>query len=537
MGARDDVREEVERRYKSQQRIIDSLLQNQLAWGMFYCSHHFRSASPPFHLKIIKEANGNRFLAIQAPRESAKSTVLNFLYCSHAVAFRQKRFIVIVQNTFKKAAGSLETIKKEFKENDKLKRDFKVEIVKDAEGDSVFRHPCGFETRILCKGAEQIGSVRGEKFGAYRPDLILGDDMEDDEMVRSNERRRQFQEDFDDALLPAGDFHTCQYIFIGTILHDDCTMSKLVSKDHYQHYRKLFYTARYEGKVSHEKKSLWPEKWDVPTLDKMEEDNPRKFAKEYQGDPASGLMAKFDRENFRRWTIQNNDYVLFSKTGEIQSKGRLSDCKPGISCDLAWEDKRSADDSVIMPGFLTPQSDLLIDKYVKKKGLRPNELEEIIFNMVDRMEALTGKRCPVGFEKAKLEKVAKWFLKQAMRKRNKPLIFKKIEWITDKVERIISKLEPRYHQNMIFHREGMGDLEYQLVKFPYANHDDLADCAQGLVQILQVAPTKKKVKETSDDPGFDLLRNFVIGRKSKQEKFVFGRKTSRYEIPARETPF
>lgn len=535
MKALDAVREKLQSKHSNQQRIVDALFQNPLAWGMYYFPHHFRSKSPSFHLKIIKEANTNRYLAIQAPRESAKSTILNFLYCTHCISFKRKRFIVIIQNTFKKASGSLETIKKEFKENPRLKNDFKVEIVKDAEGDSIFRHGDGFETRVLCKGAEQIGGIRGEKFGAWRPDLILGDDMEDDEMVRSLERRRQFQEEFDEALLPAGDRELCQYIFIGTILHDDCTICKLVSKDHYANYRKLFYKARYTGPQSKEIKSLWAEKWTVEDLNEMELDNPRKFAKEYQGDPTTGMMAKFDKENFRRWTITNNDYILFDDKGQIASRGPLMSCKPAIACDLAWEEKRDSDFSVIMPGFLTPQSDLLVDKYVFTKGMRPNEMEDHIFTMATRLEALTGKKPPVGFEKAKLEKVAKWFLKRAMRERNEVLIMKDLQWGGDKIERIVGKLESRYHQIMVFHRENMGDLEYQLLKFPYANHDDLPDALQGLVQLLQVAPRVKKKKEPIEDEGFQYLYDMLKKKKLKKKPFVFGRSRNITELPAKKT--
>ena len=59
-----------------------------------------------------------------------------------------------------------------------------------------------------------MGSIRGEKFGAYRPDLIIGDDMESDQMVKSAERRQQFREDFDNALIPCGEKGVTQYLFV-----------------------------------------------------------------------------------------------------------------------------------------------------------------------------------------------------------------------------------------------------------------------------------------------------------------------------------
>ena len=185
--------------------IYKAFESNPIIFGKHYFPHHFRSRSPYFHWLIIRESYENRYFAAQAPRGSAKSTVLAFLKPMHRICFKHKRFIVIVQNTYKKAANTLEGIKDEIKWNERIGRDFGIQFDKDAEGDTIFRHRDGFRIRVLCKGAEQIGSVRGEKFGAYRPDYILVDDLEDDEMVKSSERRRGLKELFDDALIPSAD--------------------------------------------------------------------------------------------------------------------------------------------------------------------------------------------------------------------------------------------------------------------------------------------------------------------------------------------
>jgi hypothetical protein len=526
------IKQEKER--TSEERIYQSFKDNILAWGMFYFPHHFRKQSPEFHLKILTEAKASRRLAIHAPRESAKSTVLNFLYTTHGIAFKQIRFVVLVQNTYMKAVGSLENIKKEFRDNQRLKTDYGVQIKKDREGDSIFRHPSGFETRFLCKGAEQIGSVRGEKFGAWRPDLILGDDMEDDEMVLNPDRRRKYREIFDEALIPAGDVDRCKFIFIGTILHDDAIMSHLISKGEYRDYRKLFYKARYIGPNTGEVKSLWEDKWTVAHLNALEKEKPAVFAKEYQGDPASGLRSQFNKSDFRRWTVENMIAILFDEEGKIIAKHDLKDCKAAISCDLAWEQKRESDFGVIMPGFLTPNSELLIDEYICKKGMRPDEIEEILFSMEERLRNITGKSVSIGFEKAKLEKVMKWLLKDAMKRRNHYLIFKDLLWDADKITRIVTRLQPRYVQHSIYHKSGMGDLEHQLIRIPDGAHDDLPDAEQGLVQLLQYAPQMKK--QPSEDSEFDWWRKqTILARKPSKERFTFGNKGKKSPIPAKES--
>jgi len=524
---------------QAQKNLYKAFSDNPLLWGMYYFPHHFRSKSPPFHLKIIQECLKNRYLAMQCPRESAKSTLINFLYSAHNINFKKKRFIVLVQNTFSKAATSLDTIKTEYKTNAKLMEDYQVEIKKDLTGDSILRHPDGFETRILCKGAEQIGSVRGEKFGAWRPDLIIIDDLEDDVMVRNPDQREFLRRLYDDALIPAGDQELCQVIAIGTILHDDSLMAKLVSLDHYKEYRKLFYIALYANQETKKLFSLWDEKWTVEKLLHMRKTKPDVFAKEYQGDPASGGRKQFNKEDFRYWQVQEDHYVLFGKEGHVVSKGALSDCKCAIGCDLAWEEKKTSDDTVLMPLLITPNADLLVDEYFNDKGVKPDQLEGLLFAMVLKYEKMTGKPVEVGFEKGKIEKINKWFLKQAMRRRNKFLSIKDIPWVHDKIGRIVTPLQPRYKQHTIYHKSGMEELEFQLTRIPSGTHDDLPDALQMGCRMLEYAPTKRVDVEIDEDEGFEWLRQQVVNRNKKHKsgkRYIFGKKTqSLRSLPAKET--
>lgn len=503
-------------------------------WGQFFFKHHFPLESPPFHIALIDSAMQVRHLAVAAPRESSKSTILAFLYVIHAICYKRKKFILIISNTFKKSAMSLETIKKEIRSNDKIKQSYPgIEVIKDAEGDSVIRYQ-NHEVKILCKGVDQLGSVRGVKFGEQRPDLILGDDMEDDELVKNPQRRSELQTEFDEALIPAGDFKKCQYIFVGTILHDDCLLSKLVSKDHYTEYKKLFYQAGVNWKRNNEC-SIWPEKWSLDELKNMERLNPSKFAKEMQNDPVSGRNVRFKKEDFRYWKLTDGKYICFDSNNEIVTSGFLSDCKAAIACDLAWKDNREADASVLMPGYLTPDSMILIDNYICKKGMRPNELMEQLFIMNERLTKLTGSTVPIGFEKAMLENVTKYLLKGEMQERNQYMIMKELVWDHDKQTRIEIRLEPRYSQHVIFHKHGMGDLEHELTRFPYGTHDDMVDCLQGLVQLLQVPKTKKK--EVEQENQFMAMRRLAIEAKNPKRKPITRpfRKSKFARIPARES--
>lgn len=502
--------------------IYGLLKQNPLVWFHYYFAHHVRLDTPPFHVELIRGTMNHRFLAVAAPRESAKSTVLVFVKPFHDIVFKKKRFILIISNTFKKAAMSLDSIKKELLENQLLKSNFPgIKITKDAEGDSEIRHPDGFTTKILCRGVDQIGSVRGVKFGAYRPDLIIGDDIEDDELVKNPQRRGELQQLFDEALVPAGEKGLCQFIVVGTVLHDDCLLAKLVGKEEYLDWRKLFYKARRDNNTS-----LWPEKWTLEYLAAMEKSKPTVFAKEMQNDPVAGRNARFKREDFRYYRFENKDYILHNEFGEIISRGRIMDCVAAISCDLAWKEKREADLCVILPGYLTPNSEILIEDYVSEKGLKPNQVGDHLFLMEERMRKITGQTVSVGFEKAMLENVTQWFLKQEMRKRNHFLVCKPLVWDSDKITRIETRLIPRYSQHVMYHKKGMGDLEHQLERHPYGTHDDLVDAEQGLVQLLQYPRKVGENKEPQDE--FEMVRKITIDAKNGKPYAKFNPLGSKY---------
>ena len=513
----------------NEEQILGIFEKSPIIFAHWYFPHHLRDEGSDFHWIIIKESYDNRFFAVQAPRESAKSTMLGFVKPIHRIAFKQKRFYVIIQNTFKKAVETLETIKDEVRWNKRFVADFGIKFDKDAEGDTVFVHPDGFRTRVLCKGVEQIKAVRGSKFGAYRPDAILCDDMEDDEMVKSPERRQDLKNLYDDALVKAGDKKKVEIDVVGTILHDDSLMAELVCKDKYTNYRKLFFKARFKNKITGENESLWPDKWSVDDLNEMERLKPESFAKEMQGDPSSGSLETIRREDFRQWGIVENQAVLYDEDGGVLARWRLTDCKAAIGIDLAWEEKKANDFAAITPGLLTPANDILVDTYVVKKGMRPDEFERIIFDMNARYEAMTGKRVCFGFEKAMLEKLMKWFLKEAMKRTGKYLCFKDINWgTTDKVARIMFRLANRYSQHSIYHRRGMGDLENQLIRLRSVAHDDIADSVAMLPEMLVYAPTTAKEEKKKDMFKF-LQQQTPMGRAKAQ-------RTSRYIFGQRQMP-
>jgi len=349
-------------------------------------------------------------------------------------------------------------------------------------------------------------------------------------MVRSPERRISLKQTFDEALVPSVDVKEGRIIAIGTILHDDSLIAKLVGKTDYQEYKKLFYQAAL-NEVDFP--SLWPQKWTPEFLRNMAKEKPAVFAKEMQNNPVAAEMAVFKRDNFAYWTQNLNEYTLWD--GEnVKGKGAFTDCMAAIGMDLAWEEGKEADYAAIIGALLTPESELLVESCWYKKRMRPDELANYLFELEARYKHLTGAYVTIGMEKAMLEKVTTWILRQEMAKRNQWLNVKDVKWGSDKISRIQMALEAKYNNKIVYHRRGFGELELQLERFPSAAHDDLPDALSVAVQLLQF-PKKRTQRFVDADETFKKLQDLVKQTKETRP-YAFGQKRGhRFEIPARKS--
>ena len=262
---------------KAAQEFYAKLAEFPMLFGKVFFEKHFRLQSPEFHHGLMNAARDYQKFACAAPRGSAKSTLLSFVFSFHGILFKKFRFIVNLSNTFKKSAMHLDAIKKEIGDNQDILQFFKgIQITRDQEGDSIFHHSDGFETQFLCKGVDQLGSLRGVKFRSYRPDLVIIDDLEDDELVKNPGRRADLKDQFDEVLNQLGDRFT-KFIVIGTILHDDSQLSKLLSPSMYLDFKKCILRAHLNVGTPQES-SLWPEKWDLDYLKNLMRTEPNVYA-------------------------------------------------------------------------------------------------------------------------------------------------------------------------------------------------------------------------------------------------------------------
>src|SRR5262249_2391236 len=162
----------------------------------------------------------------------AKSTLLNHGFGLAAGLFGAHPFQIKVSRTYDLACEKIKQAKDELVGNEKIRSVFGFKrFTMDTEDDFIAEFQDGYKMRMRALGMEQ--AVRGISWGTMRPNLILGDDMEDDEQVLSKKSREKAMNWFMKVLLPLGS-STCKFRIFGTILHKDSVLSKLLRNQSWQ---------------------------------------------------------------------------------------------------------------------------------------------------------------------------------------------------------------------------------------------------------------------------------------------------------------
>lgn len=175
--------------------------------------------------RIVETERGVK-LALAAPRGEAKTTLAVTLFVLWCLCYRLKWFIVIISDALDQADAIVEAIKAELEFNPRLKADFP-----DVAGAGRVWKQGVMLTRTNAK-VQAFGSgkrLRGVKHGHRRPDLGVGDDLENDENVRSREQRKKLKNWLVKAVLKLGPpDDSMDFILVGSIIRHESVLAQVI---------------------------------------------------------------------------------------------------------------------------------------------------------------------------------------------------------------------------------------------------------------------------------------------------------------------
>ncbi|HLG29290.1 MAG TPA: hypothetical protein VI387_03695, partial [Candidatus Brocadiales bacterium] len=185
-----------------------------------YLSHYLTAEPAPFHLELYKEmeaisrshaehgSESGRFVCA-APRGHGKSVLVSLIYPLWCIYTNRKKFIVIISSSSNIAEGFLGSIIRELENNDLLRQDFGDLVGTEKWTDREILtapppslpHEGGRDrvgVRVCAKGANS--TLRGMRSFEARPDLIICDDLEDEDVVNTQEQREKLESWFNKSV-------------------------------------------------------------------------------------------------------------------------------------------------------------------------------------------------------------------------------------------------------------------------------------------------------------------------------------------------
>lgn len=465
----------------------------------------------------------SRYVAIAAPRGFAKSTSITHVFLLATLLFRERDFALIVSDTEGQAVMFLQDLKSEILNNDNLielfrpKRDHEGNVVlfKDTETDIIVEFEDGHQFRIVARGANQ--RVRGLKWGHKRPDIVVCDDLENDEIVLNKDRRAKFKRWFYGALLPCLSDKGIVRV-VGTILHMDSLLENLMPNRQLAERRRpkeliveplkewtkvrlAWHSARYRAHSHDFKYYLWEEKMNEAQLRERRSDYiaqgiPEVYAQEYLNVPLDDSFSYFRKQDFQAMT-------------DDQKKNER--VKYYIAMDLAISEDTRADYTVAIVAAVDENGLLHIINVIRER-LDGGEIVDLILRLQNRYKPEW-----FGVEEGQIKKSIWSFLVEQMGRMGIFPNFMQLKPILDKQTRAKS-IQGRMRANGVrFDKdaEWYQDLEDECLRFPRDKHDDQVDAFAWLGQMLDKlihAPTAKEEEYEQQEQDREQSGLLFVGR-------------------------
>lgn len=215
-----------------QQFIFDDCFRDLSVFSKFFLPKHYpmpwgtggpdhQPHGPLFNAVM----NGGNYQVIAAPRGVAKTSIAGISYILHQIVYQQRKYIVYITSEEKLALLHGLNITDELNSNERIINTFGYLINPDRYTQRFWRTKSGIS--LLPRGSGQ--RIRGTKVNAQRPDLIVIDDIEDDEGVRSETQREYLLEWFYGTVLESmAPEENARCLVLGSILHFDSLIANLV---------------------------------------------------------------------------------------------------------------------------------------------------------------------------------------------------------------------------------------------------------------------------------------------------------------------
>jgi len=326
----------------------------------------------------------------------------------------------------------------------------------------------GLKARITIASSEQ--SVRGLRHNQYRPDLVIGDDVEDIDSTKTKEGRNKTYQWWTSEIIPIGQRNT-RFVLVGNLLHEDSLLMRIKEGIENKKIDGIFkeYPLVKNGNI------LWPGKY--PSMieinaEERKSNNLYAWQREYM----LKIVPTEDQAIHRPW-IQFYNTI---PAEVINSRGHKPHTEIRIGIDLAISERDTADYTAAVPAMLVGEDKnvkiYILPKIINRRLTFPQTIE--LCKILTKTYSKEGQLLP----KLIIEDVAyQKSLPQQLEVEGMQNVRASNPGNQDKRTRIVLTGNMIKNGKILFPQEGAEDLINQLVNFGVEKHDDLADAFSILI--------------------------------------------------------
>lgn len=405
------------------------------------------------------------FTLMMIPRGFAKTTLVNACVI-YQILYKLVRFILYISETAPHAEMQLQNVKTQLADNDRIRLLF-GNVAPERNAALKWRDDyIETITNVTVAARGRGGQIRGLLTKGNRPDLIICDDIEDEESVKTPEQRKKAKKWLIGTVKPAlkkiggrG-----RMVVLGTALHADSLLMGLKNDPTYMSI--IF------GAIDRDGEPLWTANMSLVQLEA-----------EKQSFILLGELAAYYLEYFNM--IRTDDTALFDASMiRYQIMHRTEFAGVAECCDPAISELTTADFCSFGVTGITTKGGIHVLDFFSKRGMSPSE-------QIDKFFELHFLWLPShhGIESNAYQKSLVFQVKAEMFARSQthgPASYFDIQPITNKAAkplRIKGTLAPRYRAGYVTHQRRFPQLETQLIDYP-GKHDDGPDVIAMCIQML-----------------------------------------------------
>lgn len=453
-----------------------------LFFSLYYFSHYHSYSVPNFHREWYEalqdpKLQGQMFIGF---RESAKTSLVK-IKVIHDILYNKKKFIIWTSKDKRKAEANLFDIALELQTNKRIINDFGQLFYEDNMNNEKYSKKKGVgefitTNKIKVKSYSTGQSPRGEVYREFRPDLVVLDDYENIDTIKSDAYTSEVIHYIDELL--SGLSGNAQIISLSNRLTFGGSVTYLENRvKEFDNWKIFDVPVVKDGIIQ------WKDKY-VMTDKEAEEVNAT------IEDPAKWKVSLEAKERLLGYQVYNREMLNTPLTEEeiefkkswymYRTRAELETMRTRkfLSIDTAISEKESADFTGV------------VECEIDREGYWNISANQYKLNPKDLVDFIITKHAErdyeaVGIEKTTFTEGLKPYLQEKMRERGIYIPIKELKHGGTQKETRIRGLIPRYSNRSVYHIVDECEvLQKQQQTFPKCEHDDVLDAEAYLLQLI-----------------------------------------------------